>query len=163
MANSPEQPQRSAGRNRSPAESGPGSGKGQTGEQGGKQDSPDTSPWEWVVAGFSALLVLGVIGFLLYQAFTHPATPPDVTVEPTEIQAVHSGYLVQFRAHNHGYTTAQGLVVQGTLKAGGATVETAEVTVSYLPATGTRAGGLFFRNDPVRYQLEIRPTGYEVP
>lgn len=160
MAHSSEQSQRSA----EPDDRDEESGKSSSDEQGGKSSGKEeTSPWEWVIAGFSALLVLSVIGFMLYQAFTQPSTPPNITIEQGEISRSGPGYLVQFHARNRGYTTAQGLMVEGELKMGNETVETSQANLDYVPATGTRTGGLFFRNDPAQYQLNLRPTGYEVP
>lgn len=128
-----------------------------------KQKKNETSPWEWVLAGISTLLVLAVIGFMGYQALVQPDTSPNISIQQDEIRPVASGYLVQFRARNTGHTTAQSLTVEGELRSDTGKIETSQATLDYVPASATRKGGLFFRNDPTRYHLELRPKGYDVP
>lgn len=125
--------------------------------------SPGTSPIEWAVAAVSALLVLGVIGYLLYEALAEPQTPPAIEVTVEAVQAVGNGYLVEFEAQNRGQTTAAGLAVEGTLRRGAEAVETASATLDYVPAEGSRRGGLYFTEDPRGYRLELRPIGYGRP
>lgn len=123
----------------------------------------DTSPLEWVLAAFSALLILGAIGHFLYEALAEPATPPEVRVTVEAIRRVGDGYLVEFRAENRGHATAARVNVEGTLERGMETVETASATIDYVPASGSRRGGLYFTEDPRAYELEVRPTGYDRP
>lgn len=122
-----------------------------------------TSPWEWVLAAVSAALVLGAIGFMLHEAFSTPSTPPEITIEPGAVSRAGEGYVVEFRAHNRGHTTAQSLVVEGELKSGTGTVEKAQVTIDYVPAHAAREAGFFFSHDPREHTLEIRPRGYDRP
>ncbi|HLT48639.1 MAG TPA: TIGR02588 family protein [Rubricoccaceae bacterium] len=123
----------------------------------------ETSPLEWALAAASALLVLGVIGFLLYEAAAEPPTPPAVTVDVVGVRPSGNGYVVEFEAHNEGGETAARLTVEGTLVAGAEEVEASEATLDYVPAGGRRGGGLFFTRDPRAYRLDLRPTGYARP
>lgn len=129
----------------------------------GSRSRDGTSPLEWVVAGLSALLVLGTIAFLLHDALAAPSSPPRVTVEADSIHRAGPGWLVEFRATNDGQTTAGGLTVEGTLEADTGTVERSQATIDYVPAGGTRKGGLYFTKDPARHRLKLRPTGYDRP
>lgn len=122
-----------------------------------------TSPLEWAVAAVSALVVLAVVGFLLYEALGEAPTPPDVRVTVTVVRALERGHLVEFDATNRGQTTAARVEVEGTLRRGGATVEAASATLDYVPAGGTRRGGLYFSEDPRGYALELRARGYARP
>ena len=138
-----------------------GKGGEESSGEGGKEKK--TSPWEWVVGVVSALLVLGAAGFMMYEGFTAPESPPRITLQvDTVIEAEH-GYVVEFRASNEGYSTAAGLLVQGELKSDTGTVETSEATIDYVPSQSHRSGGLFFSEDPRRYTLELRPKGYDRP
>jgi uncharacterized protein (TIGR02588 family) len=121
------------------------------------------SRWEWVVAALSAVVVLGAIGAMLYQAFTTDDAPPDVTIAVEDIRDLGGGYLVEFSARNGGGSTAAGLAVEGTLEADTGEVETATATLDYVPARASRGGGLYFRNDPRDYRLTVRAKGYERP
>ena len=128
-----------------------------------QQKSGGTSPWEWVVAALSAVLVLGAVGFMLNEALREPETPPKIEIAVDTIIAIGTGYVVEFSAKNRGTTTAAGLTVEGELKSDAGIVAKSEVTIDYVPAEATRQGGLFFSRDPRRYQLQIRPKGYARP
>ena len=125
--------------------------------------APNTSLAEWIVAIASAILVLGVVGFLIYDGVKSPGKPPEITVEVDSIQAAGPGYLVLFRAVNGGNTTAAEVVVEGELEAGGGRVETAETTLDYVPPNALVRGGLYFERDPRRLKLELRAHGYRDP
>lgn len=141
---------------------GKSSGEGGERDEGGKRKS-ETSPWEWGVAGVSVLLVLGAVGFMLYEGITVPDSPPHITLQVDTVVEGERGYVVEFRAHNQGHSTAAGLTVEGVLKSDTGTVETSEATISYVPSQSSRRGGLFFSEDPRRYTLDLRPKGYDRP
>ena len=133
------------------------------GEQGAPiKGPPTTSVSEWIVAIFSAALVLGLLGFLVYEGLGSPKTPPDVTIEVDSIQKAGPGYLVLFRARNSGRTTAAEVLVEGELEDSGK-IERSETTIDYVPARGEQHAGLYFRGDPQRSRLRIRAHGYREP
>jgi uncharacterized protein (TIGR02588 family) len=121
------------------------------------------SRWEWVAAIASTLLVLGVVGYLLYDAVARPRTPPAVTVQADTVFKAGGLWLVEFRARNDGHQTAAAVRVEGELKEGEQTVETSEAVLDYVPGESVRRGGLFFRADPRAYRLELRAHGYQKP
>lgn len=116
------------------------------------------SPVEWGAAALSAALVLAVAGLLLYEALGEAPTPPDVHVTAAEVHPAGPGYLVEFEAENRGTTTAAAVEIEGALGD-----ETASATLDYLPAEGTRRGGLYFSSDPRGGPLELRAVGYKRP
>jgi uncharacterized protein (TIGR02588 family) len=118
---------------------------------------------EWIVATLSAALVLGVIGFLIYDGVAHPSTPPDVTVKVDSVVPAGPGYLVLIRADNRGRNTAADLTVEGVLEADTGTVETSETTIDYVPAGGQQRGGLYFERDPRTLRLRLRAHGFRKP
>ena len=124
---------------------------------------PTASPLEWGVAGLSTLLVLGAVGFLLHDAARGSPSHPRIAIEVDTVVRAGQGYLVEFRAWNHGQTTAAGLLIEGEIRSDTGTVEKSEVTIDYVPSEGMRRGGLFFTHDPRRNRLEIRPKGYDRP
>ena len=115
------------------------------------------------MAGLSALVVIGAIGYLVYDGVRSPSTPPDVTIEVDSVRRSGSGYLIEFQARNAGRGTAADLRVEGELRADTGSVEISQVTIAYLPPLGVRRAGLFFTHDPRQYRLRLRPLGYEVP
>jgi uncharacterized protein (TIGR02588 family) len=125
--------------------------------------APNTSKAEWIVAAVSAALVLGVLGFLIYDGVRHPATPPDVTIEVDSIQQAGAGYLVLFRARNRGRSTAAEVLVRGELQADTGAVETSETLLDYVPGGGDQQGGLYFAHDPRQLRLRLRAHGFREP
>lgn len=128
------------------------------GEGGGRR-----SRWEWPAAVVSTLLVLGVVGYLLYDAVARPQTPPAVTVQADSVLKAGGQWLVRFRAENRGHATAADVKVRGELMEGLRAVESSEAVLDYVPGESVRHGGLFFRADPRAYRLELRALGYQEP
>jgi uncharacterized protein (TIGR02588 family) len=121
------------------------------------------SRWEWVAAAISTAVVLWVIGYMAYEAVARPHTPPAVEVVSTSVLRARGGWVVEFRAYNHGYQTAAAVEVEGTLKEGERTVETSNAVLDYIPGRATRHGGLFFSRDPRAHRMELRALGYQAP
>ena len=132
-------------------------------ENAGAGDEREVSRWEWVAAAVSAALVLFVLGYLLYDAAARPQTPPAVEVSVDSVARGGGVWRVEFVARNRGQNTAAGVIVEGELKDGERTVETSEATLDYVPGKSKRHGGLFFRQDPGAYRLELRALGYQRP
>jgi hypothetical protein len=58
-----------------------------------KQQEQDAIPiWEWIVAGVGFVLVAGMIGFLIYEAFTGKRLPPDVKLSVDSVDVNRNGY-----------------------------------------------------------------------
>ena len=133
-------------------------------QTGKRQEKLDNAPlWMWGIGLLGLVLVLGSIGFALYEAAIGDSSPPNVTVEVEGIIPAQNGFLVEFRVLNKGGTTAAGLTVEGELRNGTAILETSDTTIEYVPARSERTGGLFFARDPGQYELELRAKGYETP
>jgi uncharacterized protein (TIGR02588 family) len=135
-------------------------------DKGGKapiRSAPDTSTAEWIVAAVSALLVLGVIGFLVYEGVAAPKTPPDVTIQIDSVQRAGPGFLVTFRARNSGRNTAADVIIEGELLDDSGRVESAETMIDYVPGGGQQHAGLYFTRDPRSLKLRLRAHGYRDP
>jgi uncharacterized protein (TIGR02588 family) len=129
-----------------------------------KQQEKDAIPiWEWIVAGVGLLLVSGVIGFLLYEAFTGSRLPPDVKLSVDSVVEIRNGFLVRITAVNEGGMTAEGVIVEAELRSGTEPVERSRTTIDYLPPRSEKKAGLFFTRDPRQLDLQVRPLGYEEP
>ncbi|CAN5223950.1 hypothetical protein BH20ACI1_BH20ACI1_02100 [soil metagenome] len=127
------------------------------------RQTEDTPILEWIIAAIGLILVVGTIGFMMYKGLTSKDTPPNFTTKIERIEAVNSGYIVIFDLENIGEQTASGVNVEGELKNGGESVETSGVTFDYAPSKSETKGGLFFKNDPKQFQIEIRAKGYAEP
>lgn len=128
------------------------------------QEKLDEAPlWMWGIGLLGLILVLGSIGFALYEAIAGDSSPPDVKVQVEGVIEAQNGFLVEFRVLNEGGRTAAGLTVEGELRDGTDIVETSETTLEYVPSHSERTGGLFFSQDPREYDLKLRAKGYETP
>lgn len=125
--------------------------------------TPQTSTWEWLVAALGLIVTLAMIAFMVREAVNGPSGPPDVVMRTVTVTHGGGGYLVSFQAENRGGRTAAGVIVEGTLEADGEEIEASETELDYLPARSSKRGGLWFREDPRRYRLELRARGYEEP
>ena len=129
-----------------------------------KQQEKDAIPiWEWIVAGIGLLLVAGVIGFLIYEAFSGNRLPPDVKLSVDSVVQTGNGYLVKVTAVNEGGQTAEGVDIEGELRTGTESLERSRTTIDYLPPRSEKRAGLFFARDPRKFELHVRPLGYEEP
>lgn len=129
-----------------------------------KQQEKDAIPiWEWIVAGVGLVLVAGVIGFLVYEAFTGKRLPPDVKLSVDSVVEIRNGFLVRITAVNEGGMTAEGVIVEAELRSGTEPVERSRTTIDYLPPRSEKKAGLFFTRDPRQLDLQVRSLGYEEP
>ena len=129
-----------------------------------KQQEKDAIPiWEWIVAGVGLVLVAGVIGFLIYEAFTGKRLPPDVKLSVDSVVEIRNGFLVRITAVNEGGITAEGVIVEAELRSGTEPVERSRTTIDYLPPRSEKKAGLFFTRDPRQLDLQVRSLGYEEP
>jgi uncharacterized protein (TIGR02588 family) len=122
-----------------------------------------TPALEWMIAALGLILVVGTIGFLIYQAFKDKSAPPDLSVQIDSIIKMESGYLVNFSVYNKGDDNAADVVVEGKIKQNGEDLETSSVTIDYAPSDSKREGGLFFTKNPGEGNFEIRALGYTKP
>ena len=117
----------------------------------GAKAAPQATPfWEKVVGAAGLLLVLAVVGFLLYEAL-QPQTAAEIVAEVKAVTPQAGGYLVDFVASNHGRQTAASVTIEGALydpATGDEPVETAEVTLDYIPDQSERTGSFVFAHAP---------------
>jgi len=128
-----------------------------------KQQNDAIPIWEWIVAGIGLVLVSGMIGFLIYEAFSGARLPPDVKLSVHSVVQTRNGFLVRITAVNEGGTTAEGVIVEAELRSATETVERSRTTIDYLPPRSEKRAGLFFTRDPRQLDLQVRPLGYEEP
>lgn len=128
-----------------------------------KRDDSGVSRLEWIVAAIGLLLVSGSIAYLIHSGLTKDDTPPDVVVSLDQVLPGKQGFRVLLSARNSGGRTAEEVAIEGRLTDGGHVVETGAVTLDFLPPESRRKATMTFRNDPGRYQLELRALGYREP
>ncbi len=119
---------------------------------------------EWLAAIFGALVVIGMIGFLLAEGLgQRDGAPPLMRVEPLRLAAMGNQFVVEISVSNLTQKTAASVQVEGKLTRSGSDVETSTASLRYVPGESRRRAGLIFTHDPRKYRLKLRVTGYERP
>ena len=123
---------------------------------------PKKNWFEWTVFGLSAVLLVGVIGFLIYESTAIGDAPPDIHVQIGTPQPRAGYFAVPIEASNKGDHTAEGVHIEVVLRTGGKE-ETADFDIQFLPRRGSREAWVTFKDDPAKGTLEARVLGYEKP
>jgi uncharacterized protein (TIGR02588 family) len=117
---------------------------------------------EWTVFGLGLVLVLATLAYLVREAFTTGASPPDLVVQLGTPRQVTEGFQVPVTVVNRGDGVAEGVSVTITL-AGKAEREEAVLGVAFLPHHSRREGWVTFRADPRDGELQVGPVVYASP
>ena len=117
---------------------------------------------EWTVFGVSAVLIVLVIGFLIFESATIGDALPDIQVQTGKPEARTDHFAVPLEVTNKGDQTAEGVHIEVVLRAGGKE-ERADLEIAFLPRRGTREAWVTFKTDPRDGKLESRVLGYEKP
>ena len=120
-------------------------------------------PLEWAVFGVSLVLVLGLVGFLVYDATTCGSVPPELVVGLGRPVRSAGGYAVPVEVRNQGDETAEGVHVEVVLELPGKEPERADLEVAFVPRQSLRRAWVTFPADPAAGRLSGRVLGYEVP
>ena len=132
-------------------------------EKGRHKERHDAHWIEWLTGILSAVLIAAMLGWVGWEAFTRPATPPDLSVTVLTTARTSGGYRAAFDIHNTATTTAAAVTVVGRLMEGERAIEENQVTFDYVAAESKSTGAILFSNDPAGRRLDIRPTGYTDP
>lgn len=119
---------------------------------------------EWIVFAASLVLVLGTLGYLVYDGATLGEVPPQIELQLGQPQSQANRFLVPVKVTNRGDETAEGVHVEVTLESGGQEQESAEFELAFLPRHSTREGWVSFKTDPrTAEQMQARVLGFEKP
>ena len=127
-----------------------------------KQERP-TPFLERVIGGIGVVLLVACVAFLVYEGLHGDERPGQVSAIVTDIAPAGDMYVVTFELDNAATQTLSNVSVTARLGDGDRELETAQTTIDYLPGHSRQGGGFYFKNDPRKYELEIRPEGYQEP
>lgn len=138
---------------------------GSSSDKAGKKErvAEGTSALEWAAAAVGAILFVTMIGYMAFVGAAEGNGAPAIEFSSSTAVLSSDRHLVRFQATNIGDRTVAGLVVKATLSDGQGEVESAEVTIDYLPTGSSRTGGVFFSRDPRGLELEFAPVSYVDP
>ncbi len=117
---------------------------------------------EWSVFGISALLVLGMLGYLVYNGATSTSSPPLLSVSVGQGEQHGAQYLVPITVSNAGSQTAEAVQVTLTLT-GTQPSEVSSVQLNYVPRGSQRQAWVTFHSDPHSGSIEARIEGFAQP
>src|SRR5690606_38576706 len=119
---------------------------------------------EWMVFAVSLLMVIGILGYLVYQVAVYEEGSPDLHFTYVHGPAPHAPHRYFLRIKNDGQETAEEGQVEMVLERGGEEMETAALTLPYLPKQSVREGWLVFSKDPATADtLYARVISYKKP
>ena len=103
-------------------------------EDEAKEDKPTgISMLEWIVAVVGLVILVGMIGYLLWQAAQDQGRPPSLTLTVEAVAPVHGGYVAEINVLNEGDQTAADVTIVGQLLDGETVAEEREMTLDYVP------------------------------
>lgn len=118
---------------------------------------------EWAILAVSLAAILGVVGFLLFEAISDGGRPAQVaaTADSSRAEDTAGGWLVPIRVYNDGGSAAIGIVVEVTATVGGVE-EVSQLTVDVL-AGGSEVELRAGFSDPPDGAVAVRIVGLETP
>ncbi|MBX0332259.1 hypothetical protein K3G39_03330 [Pontibacter sp. HSC-14F20] len=127
-------------------------------------DDDDKNALEWMVFGISLLLVLAILVYLSYMAYTHKSSTPDLTVAYFHDPSASAPYRYRVVVHNKGGETAEEVQVELSTESGGKEVEKAGLSIAFSPKESKREGWVNFKDDPASADtLLARVVSYKRP
>jgi uncharacterized protein (TIGR02588 family) len=117
---------------------------------------------EWLLAAISALLILGLAGYLLLEAITKTGGNPELSLRLDAVRQSPDGFVAELSVLNRGHATAAEVEIEGTLGSGPEAV-TGSVTLDYAPAESESPVALVFDRPVTPETLALRVLGYRDP
>lgn len=119
---------------------------------------------EWLVFAISLVLVVGTLGYLVYDVATLSDTPPNIEFAIGKPIPQSNYFLVPVTVTNRGDETAEAVQIEVVLESGGKPQESGEMEIAFLPRQSTREGWVTFQTNPQTVdQIRARVLGFEQP
>ena len=120
---------------------------------------------EWVSLVISALLILGIAGYLLYEASkpNGPFIPVEIQAHLEEVRQVDGRFILPVRILNRGGQTLRDLKIElRSSPSAGSAPEPSDVVIDYLGKGSEQTAFFFFDQHPRELKLEPRAISYRV-
>jgi len=124
---------------------------------------PQKNILEWLVFAVSALLVAGILLFLLVTGSRQGEEPPLLFIELGAPTKAREAFRLPVRVRNNGDQTAEECTIEVVLRSGEREVERGELTIALIPKRSAREGWVTFQNDPKCCTIEARAVGFTKP
>ena len=119
---------------------------------------------EWVSLGISLLLILGVAGFLLYEALqpSPPYVPAQARALVEETRPQDDRYIMPVEVHNGGERTLREIKIELEYTSPDGKRETRDATLDYLGERSRDRVYFYFDDDPRGLHVQAKPVTYRV-
>lgn len=118
---------------------------------------------EWVSLGISALLLLGITAFLVYEGLREPPPfiPAEVRPLVEEARRVGGQYVLPIEVRNEGDRAFRSLEIEATYRGPDGREETQEMTLDYLGERSSEKLYLYMDQDPRATPVRTRAAHYQ--
>lgn len=118
---------------------------------------------EWTVFAISAVLLAGVMIVLVQAGMQAGDEPPLLVIETGPSTVTRGGYRIPVLIRNTGQTTAEDVLVNVELVSGESRIESAELTVPFVPRHSEREGWVLFQRDPGCCTVRAHAVAFNAP
>lgn len=132
-----------------------------------RKDSKDRNgrpTLEWIVGVVSAIVVVGILAFLSYEALFGDARPPDLVATIDRAETVEGGTLVVVTLSNRGDQAAAEIAVEASVEGDGPKRPPKEIRFDYVASHAVRRGAFVIEGPAVTAgDVRLRVHGYVEP
>ena|SRR5690554_4650729 len=129
-----------------------------------QQHQDEKNILEWVVFYCSLSLIIGILGYLVYQALHVTPGSPDIAVVYAPHPSPHAPYRYHLTIQNDGHETAEEVSIEMVLQKDGVAWETGTMQLAYVPKESKREGWINFSEDPNEADsIYVRVVSYKKP
>lgn len=119
---------------------------------------------EWMVFSLSLLLIVGILGYLIFQIMHYEPGSPDLVITYKSDPSPHAPYRYHLTISNEGQETAEEVHIKLILEKDGQELEQAEIDIPYAPINSTKEGWVNFSKNPHHADtLYARVVSYKKP
>jgi uncharacterized protein (TIGR02588 family) len=119
-------------------------------------------PIEWITGIISALMVLGTLGYLAFDAVQVTADEPMLSAHVLQVRTVGPTFVVDVEIRNQSRAPAAEVQIAGMARAPDGKERDARAAIDYVPGFSTRRVSLVFDVDPGQ-RPDARIVGYSRP
>lgn len=119
---------------------------------------------EWTVFGFSLLITLSLLTYLVYISFKTTTSDPELEVNFKPVKNPRDNNAYQVTLYNKGNSTAEDVKVKVVIWKDGKEEESAEIQFPFSPKKSSKDGWLSLANDTLKADsVTSRVMGYIKP